>query len=40
VNRLFHTAPITAGTWVRILALAVTAWVVVTVDKRLRPAVL
>ena len=40
INDLFHTAPITGGTWVRILALAAVAWVLVTVDKRLRPAVL
>jgi cation-transporting ATPase F len=40
MNQLFHTAPVTAGSWVRILALATAAWVVVTVDKRLRPAVL
>jgi cation-transporting ATPase F len=40
MNHLFHTAPITGGSWVRILALATAAWAVVTVDKRLRPAVL
>jgi cation-transporting ATPase F len=40
MNDLFHTAPITGGTWARILVLAAAAWVVVTIDKRLRPAVL
>jgi cation-transporting P-type ATPase F len=40
MNRLFHTAPITGASWVRILGLATVAWAVVTVDKRLRPAVL
>ena len=39
MNQLFHTAPVTAASWVRILALAAAAWVVVTVDKRLCPAV-
>ena len=40
MNHLFHTAPITGQAWLRILALAAAAWVVVAVDKRLRPSVL
>jgi cation-transporting ATPase F len=40
MNQLFHTAPISGHTWLRVLALAVAAWVVVAVDKRLRPGVL
>ena len=40
MNELFHTAPISGHTWLRVLALAVAAWVVVAVDKRLRPGVL
>jgi cation-transporting ATPase F len=40
MNQLFQTAPISGHTWLRVLALAVAAWVVVAVDKRLRPGVL
>jgi cation-transporting ATPase F len=36
MNDLFHTAPIDARVWVRILAIACVAAVVVAVDKRLR----
>ena len=38
MNHLFQTAPITGDAWLRILALA--AWVIVAVDKRLHPVVL
>ena len=40
MNDLFHTAPISGESWMRILALTAAAWVVVAVDKRLRPVVL
>ena len=40
MNHLFHTAPISGEAWMRILALAAIAWVVVAVDKRLHPVVL
>ncbi|WP_411574749.1 HAD-IC family P-type ATPase [Streptomyces fradiae] len=36
LNGLFHTAPIGAGAWARILALACLASLVVAVDKRFR----
>ena len=36
MNSVFDTAPISAGAWARILALAVAAGTVVAVDKRLR----
>ncbi len=36
MNRLFHTAPVSAESWLRILVVAVLASVVVGVDKRLR----
>jgi cation-transporting ATPase F len=35
MNTLFDTAPIGGETWLRILAVGLLAWVVVTVDKRL-----
>jgi hypothetical protein len=35
MNRLFQTAPITGGAWLRILILALAAWVIVAADKRL-----
>ncbi|TDD40882.1 HAD family hydrolase [Saccharopolyspora elongata] len=35
-NGLFHTAPITADVWLRILGLALLAWLIVAADKRLR----
>ena len=35
MNRLFQTAPITGGAWLRILILALGAWVIVAADKRL-----
>jgi cation-transporting ATPase F len=40
MNHLFHTAPITGATWLRILAAATLAVLVVALDKRLhrRPA--
>ena len=36
MNTIFHTAPIGADVWLRILAIAVAASLVVAVDKRLR----
>ena len=36
MNTLFRTAPIAAGAWLRILALALLASLVVAIDKRLR----
>ena len=36
MNTIFGTAPIGAEVWLRILALAVAASLVVAVDKRLR----
>ena len=36
MNTVFQTAPITSGAWLRILAIAVAASLVVAVDKRLR----
>ncbi len=36
MNTLFQTAPIGAGVWLRILAIAMLASVVVAIDKRLR----
>lgn len=36
MNELFHTAPITAEAWLRILGIAVLASLVVAVDKRFR----
>lgn len=39
MNRLFQTAPITAGAWLRIVGLALAASVIVAADERLtRPA--
>jgi cation-transporting ATPase F len=35
MNRLFQTAPITGGAWLRILILALAAWVIVAADKQL-----
>jgi cation-transporting ATPase F len=35
MNRLFQTAPITGGAWLRILALAMAASLIVAADKRL-----
>ena len=35
MNRLFQTAPITGGAWLRILLLALAASLIVTADKRL-----
>ena len=35
MNRLFQTAPITGGAWLRILILALAASVIVAADKRL-----
>ncbi|MGC1211820.1 MAG: HAD-IC family P-type ATPase [Micromonospora sp.] len=36
MNRLFSTAPLPAGAWLRILAIGVATAVVVAIDKRLR----
>lgn len=36
MNELFHTAPISVGTWLRILGIALLASLVVAADKRLR----
>lgn len=36
MNTIFQTAPISAGAWLRIVAIAVAATVVVAIDKRLR----
>ncbi|WP_435060502.1 cation-transporting P-type ATPase [Streptomyces sp. bgisy060] len=36
MNHLFHTAPISGAAWLRILALAALASLVVAIDKRLR----
>jgi cation-transporting ATPase F len=36
MHTLFDTAPLDAATWLRILALGLLSWVVVTIDKRLR----
>jgi cation-transporting ATPase F len=36
MNALFRTAPIPAEAWLRILAVAILASLVVAVDKRLR----
>ena len=36
MNDLFHTAPVDARAWLRILAAAVVAWVVVEVEKAIR----
>ena len=38
MNTVFQTAPIAGHTWLRVLALALLATVIVTVDKRLRRA--
>ncbi|MCZ7414491.1 HAD-IC family P-type ATPase [Streptomyces sp. WMMC897] len=38
MNHLFHTAPISARTWLHILGVALLAALVIAVDKRLRPA--
>jgi cation-transporting ATPase F len=38
MNELFDTAPIPAEAWLRILAVALVASVVVAVDKRVRHA--
>ncbi|MCH0540832.1 HAD-IC family P-type ATPase [Streptomyces sp. MUM 203J] len=38
MNHLFHTAPLTAATWLRVLAVAVLTALVVATDKRLRAA--
>jgi len=35
MNRLFQTAPITGGTWLRILILALAASLIVAADKRM-----
>ncbi|HEU4913461.1 MAG TPA: cation transporting ATPase C-terminal domain-containing protein, partial [Actinomycetes bacterium] len=40
MNSLFRSAPISADAWLRILAVAVLASLVVAVDKRLRRSVL
>ena len=36
MNRLFHTAPISAGAWLRILAVSAIAFIAVEIEKRLR----
>jgi cation-transporting ATPase F len=36
MNHLFHTAPISGQAWLRILAIAAAASIVVAIDKRLR----
>jgi cation-transporting ATPase F len=36
MNTVFQTAPITPQAWVRILAIAAAATIVVAIDKRLR----
>ena len=36
MNRLFHTAPIGAGAWLRIVAVAAIAFVAVELEKRIR----
>ncbi len=36
MNRLFHTAPISAGAWLRILAVAVLAYAIVGLEKWVR----
>ena len=36
MNRLFDTAPIDAGTWLRILAAATITWAVVEIEKTIR----
>jgi cation-transporting P-type ATPase F len=36
MNELFHTAPISVGTWLRILGIALLASLVVAADKRFR----
>ena len=40
MNRLFLTAPIAAGAWLRILLLGLAASVVVAIDKRVRRGIL
>lgn len=40
MNRLFRTAPVPLGTWVRILLLGLAAALVVALDKRIRRALL
>ncbi len=40
MNRLFQTAPIAAGAWLRILLLGLAASVIVAVDKRVRRRIL
>ena len=40
MNQVFHTAPITALVWLQILAVALAASLVVSVDKRLRRGLL
>lgn len=37
MNKLFHTAPISATAWLRIVAVALTAFVVVEIEKAIRP---
>ena len=39
MNRYLHTAPIAAGVWLRIAAIALAAFALVEVEKRLRKAV-
>lgn len=36
MNAAFHTAPLSPGTWLRVAVLAVVAWAVVALDKRLQ----
>ena len=36
MNAVFQTAPISAGAWLRIIAISAAAMTVVAVDKRLR----
>ena len=40
MNDLFHTAPVSPDTWLRVLALAAAASVVISIDKRVRPGAL
>jgi len=40
MNSLFHTAPLGADAWLRILGLAAAAWAIVALDKRLRRSIL
>jgi magnesium-transporting ATPase (P-type) len=36
MNRLFHTAPINAEAWLRIMAVGVTVWLLVEMEKAFR----